>query len=113
MEADDPLRECDTCNITKPKSLFYRYKYCKRCHIKNYIKLHLSNARVANHLNISIDELNNIMNDDMNDPDRNDIGEHERYEEVISYLTGHSMRDSTIITNEVIENFLGENVESF
>jgi len=29
------------------------------------------------------------------------------------YFTGHSMRDSTIITNDVIDNFLDENVVSF
>ena len=62
MDTDDPLRKCDKCKITKPKSLFYRYKYCKRCHIKNYIKEHILNARIANHLNLSIDEINNQDN---------------------------------------------------
>ncbi len=115
----DPLRKCDTCKITKPKSLFYKYKYCKRCHIKNYIKEHILTARVANHLNLSIDEINNIMEnrDDVNDATRslltrNLFGEHERYDDVIMYFTGHNMRDSTIITNDVIDNFLDENVVS-
>jgi len=113
MNTDNPPRKCDTCKITKPRSLFYRYKYCKRCHIKNYIKEHICNARIANHLNLSIDELNNIMKINMNDSTRNLIGEHERYDEVIMYFTGHSMRESTIITNDVIDNFLDENVVPF
>jgi hypothetical protein len=121
MNTEDPLRKCDKCKIRKPKSLFYKYKYCKRCHLKNYIKQHILTARIANHLNLSIDEINNIMenrdniNDinDMNDSTRNLLGEHERYDEVIMYFTGHSMRDSTIITNDVIDNFLDENVVSF
>ncbi len=107
---DDPLRKCDTCKITKPKSLFYRYKYCKRCHIKSYINQHLCNARAANHLNLSIDELNNIIKIDTNDSKRNPIGEHERYDEVIMYITGW-IKNSTIITNDTIENFLNEIVE--
>ena len=32
---DELLRKCDKCKITKPKKLFYRYKYCNRCHIKS------------------------------------------------------------------------------
>jgi hypothetical protein len=114
MNTEDPLRKCDKCKITKPKSLFYKYKYCKRCHIKNYIKEHILTARIANHLNLSIDEINNIMEnrDDVNDSTRNLLGEHERYDEVITYFTGHNMRDSTIITDDVINNFLDENVLS-
>ena len=83
--------------------------------IKNYIKEHILNARIANHLNLSIDEINNIMEnkDDINDSTRNLLGEHERYDEVIMYYTGHNMRDSTIITNDVIENFLDETVVPF
>ena len=115
MVVHEPLKKCDTCKITKPKSLFYKYKYCKRCHIKNYIKQHIQNARIANHLNLSMDEINNIMEnrDDINVSTRNLAGEHERYDEVIMYLTGHNMRDSTIITDDVINNFLDEIVVPF
>ena len=98
------LRKCDRCKITKPKSLFYRYKYCKRCYFKAYINNHLTNARIANHLNLTIAELNNIMKIDPDDPIRNPIGEHERYDNIIGYFTGHDMRNSTVITNEVIDN---------
>jgi hypothetical protein len=113
MDIEEPLRKCNECKVTKPKSLFYRYKYCKRCHIKNYIDNHLCNARIANHLNLSIDELNDIMKIHMNDPTRNLIGEHSRRYEIMSYFTGHNMRDSTIITNDVIDTFLDENVVPF
>lgn len=111
---DDPLRKCDKCKITKPKSLFYKYKYCNRCHIKDYLKQHILTARIANHLNLSIEEINNIMEnrDDVNDTTRNLLGEHQRYDEVIMYFTGHNMRDSSIITNDIIENFLDETVVS-
>ena len=102
---DDPLRKCDKCKITKPKSLFYRYKYCNRCHIKDYLKQHILTARIANHLNLSIEELNNIM-------EHRDDGEHQRYDDVIMYFTGHNMRESSIITNDIIENFLDETVAS-
>ena len=111
---DDPLRKCDKCKITKPKSLFYRYKYCNRCHIKDYLKQHILTARIANHLNLSIEEINNIMEhrDDVNDATRNLLGEHQRYDDVIMYFTGHNMRESSIITNDIIENFLDETVAS-
>ena len=95
----EPLRKCDKCKITKPKNLFYRYKYCNRCHIKSYIRIHLQNARIANHLNISIDELNNII-----DPKRNGIVEHERYDEVMLLI----YNTSSIITDDIINNFLDE-----
>ena len=105
MDANnEPLRKCDKCKITKPKKLFYRYKYCNRCHIKAYICIHLQNARIANHLNISIDELNNILKIDCNDSRRNEIGEHERYDEVILLMCNSSF----IINDDIINNFLDE-----
>ena len=100
MDANnEPLRKCDKCKITKPKKLFYRYKYCNRCHIKSYIRIHLQNARIANHLNISIDELNNII-----DPKRNGIEEHERYDEFMLLI----YNSSSIINDDIINNFLDE-----
>ena len=102
-------RKCDKCKITKPKRLFYRYKYCNRCHIKDYIQGKLSDDKTANHFNLSIDELKNIMNTEINinDPSRNEIGEHHRYDEIIGYYIG-IYRQSTIITDDVINNFLDE-----
>ena len=101
---NEPLRKCDKCKITKPKKLFYRYKYCNRCHIKAYIRNHLQNARIANHLNISIDELNNILKIDFNDTKRNGIGEHQRYDEIMLLMYNHS----SIISDDIINNFLDE-----
>ena len=110
MDTDDSLRKCDTCKIRKPKSLFYKYKYCKRCHIKSYIKQHIQNAIIANHFNLSMDEFNNIMTSNMNDPTRNEIGEHERYDEIMIYYCG---TQSSVITDNVINNFLDENILPF
>lgn len=107
MNEEDPVRKCDKCKELKPKSLFYRYKYCNRCHIKNYIKNHILNAKVANHLNLSIHEFNNILKIDMNDPTRNAIGEHERYDEIIGFLLDFDNR-SIVITDDIINNFLDE-----
>ena len=105
MDANnEPLRKCNKCKITKPKKLFYRYKYCNRCHIKAYICIHLQNARIANHLNISIDELNNILKIDCNDSTRNEIGEHERYDEVMLLI----YNTRSIINDDIINNFLDE-----
>lgn len=106
MDNNEPLRKCDTCKIIKPKRLFYRYKYCKRCHIKNYIKDLLLKARAANHLNLSIDEFNNIITNNMNDPTRDEIGEHHRYGELMYYY--NRRLSSTIITDDVINGFLEE-----
>jgi len=36
----------------------------------------------------------------------------ENIKDMMKYFTGHNMRDSTIITNDVIDNFLDENVVS-
>jgi hypothetical protein len=105
MDNNELLIKCNKCKITKPKELFYKYKYCKRCHIKDYIKNHLLDARVANHFNLSMEEFNNIMTSNMNDPIRNGIGEHERYDEIMVYYCG---TQSSIITDDIINNFLDE-----
>ncbi len=110
MNNNDPIRICDKCKISKPKSLFYRYKYCKRCHIKAYINIHLLNARIANHLNLSIDELNTILKINTNNPKRNEIGEHDRYDEVMLLMTGWNISSSTLITDNIINNFLDEQI---
>lgn len=38
MDTNEELRKCDTCKIVKPKSLFYRYKYCNKCYYTDTIK---------------------------------------------------------------------------
>ena len=83
MNEEDLIRKCDKCKVSKPKSMFYIYKYCKKCHIKDYMNYHILNARTANRLNLSMDELNNILKNepfrtaDNTDPTRNELGEHE------------------------------------
>jgi hypothetical protein len=54
-----------------------------------------------------MDELNNIMTSNMNDPVRNGIGEHERYDEIMLILLNFN-KSSTIITDEIINKFLDE-----
>jgi hypothetical protein len=44
---------------------------------------------------------------DMNDPARNAIGEHERYDEIFGFLLDFDNR-STVITDDIINNFLDE-----
>jgi hypothetical protein len=99
MNGEDPVKKCDGCKILKPKSAFNRSKQCKRCHNKNYIGYHLLMARLANRLNVSIKELNNILNG---------LGEHERYDEAMLLMTGHNMPKSTKITDDIINEFLDE-----
>jgi hypothetical protein len=106
----DPVRKCNSCKQYKQRNEFYRYRNCKKCHITSFIRNHLLEARVANHLNLSIDELNNILNNNMNDPTRNDLGEHERYEEVMLLMTGHNMQPSTVITDDIISSYLDESI---
>jgi hypothetical protein len=108
MNEEDSIRKCDKCQESKPRSLFYKHKYCKRCHIKDYISYHILIARVANRLNLSIDEINNILENNSDDQTRNGVGEHERYDEVMLIMTGHNMSSSTVITNNIINNFLDE-----
>lgn len=102
---DDPLRKCDECKITKPKSLFHRYKYYRRCYIKSYIKGHINLARIAKYFNLSMDKLEEILTIKKG-PGRNCLGEHIRYDEIMLKLQGGIQ--STIITEEVIDNFLDE-----
>ena len=105
MDESQLLRKCDKCKITKPKDLFYRYKYCKKCHIRDYIKNNLLEAYTANHFNLSIDELKNIMNTEINinDPTRNEIGEHHRYDEIMLYYVNNQR-----IINDITDNIINE-----
>jgi len=109
MDDNEPIRQCSKCKIIKPIKLFYIYKFCKKCHIKNYIEIHLLNARIANHFNLSIDEFDNIMKININDPIRNRLGENKRYHELMNYI--RSAKSSTIITEYMINDFLEEPVD--
>jgi len=89
MNELEVVRICDKCKIIKPINLFYKYKYCKKCHIIDYINIHLSNARIANHLNLSIDEFNNIIN--------------------TNHIQNYNINSSSIINNNIINDYLDEN----
>ena len=109
MNEEDLIRKCDKCKVSKPKSMFYRYKYCKKCHIKDYMNYHILNARTANRLNLSMGELNNILKNepfrtaDNTDPTRNEIGEHERYAEVMLLMTDQNMSSSRVLTDNILD----------
>ena len=105
MEENELLKICDICKKFKTKTLFYKYNYCKRCHIKKHIKHKLLEAQTANHFNLSMNELKKIMNIDFHDPTRNEIGEHRRYDEIVDYYT---RIQSSVITEDIINNFLDE-----
>jgi len=89
MNELEVVRICDKCKIIKPINLFYKYKYCKKCHIIDYINIQLSNARIANHLNLSIDEFNNIIN--------------------TNHIQNYNINSSSIINNNIINDYLDEN----
>ena len=96
MNYDDPTRKysCNCCKMVKEKKLFHRYKYCNKCHIKDNIKNYLLTARIANHFNLSIEELKEIMNNI----------DHERYDEIILYYI--SNMSNSMISDDIINNFL-------
>ena len=101
MDTNDSLRKCDYCKETKPKSLFIKYKLCKKCEIKNFITESLKIALCAKKLNLSTLEIKDILKV-KNGPDNNhnSIGEHRRYDEVICiYLENNYKID------EIVENF--------
>jgi hypothetical protein len=89
MNELEVVRICDKCKIIKPINLFYKYKYCKKCHIIDYINIQLSYARIANHLNLSIDEFNNIIN--------------------TNHIQNYNINSSSIINNNIINDYLDEN----
>ena len=54
--------------------------------------------------------LNHIITNDLNDPTRNELGEHIRYDEVILLMTNNTISSSTVITNDIIDSFLDKNI---
>lgn len=116
MEETEELIKCERCKNIKPKELInIRSLSCNRCITKEYLKNYLLHARIANYFKLSIDELNNIMTRDMKDPTRDELGKHERYDEISEYYIGAQSYITTddinsVITDEVIDNFLDEKV---
>jgi hypothetical protein len=116
MEENGELIKCEKCKVIKPKELInIKYICCNRCIIKEHLKNYLLHARIANYFKLSIDELNNILSRDMKDPTRDELGKHERYDEISEYYRGAQSYITTddsnyVITDEVIDNFLDEKV---
>jgi hypothetical protein len=54
-------RKCIRCNSIKPIEHFYRHKLCKVCNNDIKVYNYITNVCVANRLNISIEELHEIM----------------------------------------------------
>jgi hypothetical protein len=86
MEEKRELIKCERCKNIKPKELInIIFLCCNKCIIIETLKNYLLHARIANYFNLSIEELNNIMIRDMEDPTRDELGKHERYDEITEY----------------------------
>ena len=101
-----PERRCKECKVYKDTSLFYKNYLCNRCKIIADIGNYLSMAKLAYHFNTNIKEIDNILEIDMNDPSRNLIGEHRRYDDVMGAFV--SMNNSQFNNREAISNYLKE-----
>tara|TARA_B110000444_G_C18321167_1_gene358455 strand:+ start:119 stop:427 length:309 start_codon:yes stop_codon:yes gene_type:complete len=99
-------KRCTTCNIIKNKNLFHKYSLCKKCAIINDVGQYLLFAKLANHFNKSIEEIDNILTIDDNDPSRNAIGEHIYYDDVMLELVKYS--NSQFNNRATITRFLDE-----
>ena len=102
------LRRCDHCKLTKSRDQFFRYKCCKKCHIKHYINLQLLYVRIANHFNVSISELKNMLQNDFQISYSYSMDDRQKYEQLVNLFKDLSMRQSTVITETTIEHFLNE-----
>lgn len=102
-------RRCKVCKIIKDKSLFHKYNLCNRCKIIAEVKIYLDNAKLANHFNKSIKEIEYILELDVNDPNKNPIGEHSKYDDVmLVYQTAGFFGNSQFNNRETISRYLDE-----
>jgi len=101
-----PERRCKECKVYKDTTLFYKNYLCNRCKIIADIGNYLSMAKLAYLFNTNIKEIDNILEIDMNDPSRNLIGEHEKYDDVMGAMV--EMYDSQFNNREAISNYLKE-----
>ena len=99
-------KRCSTCNIVKNNMLFHKNSLCKKCKFVGDVSKYLLNVKLANYFNKSIEEIENILTIDMNDPSRNEIGEHSNYDEVMLELVKYS--NSLFNNTETITRFLDE-----
>ena len=99
-------KKCKECKMIKNKTFFFKFSLCNKCKIVSDINLHLLYAKLANHFNTSIKEIENILEIDMDDPSRNDIGEHQKYDDVMLELVKYS--NSQFNNKEAITRYLDE-----
>jgi len=103
-----PERRCKECKVYKDTSLFFKNYLCNRCKIIAEVKNYLDNAKLANHFNTSIKEIDNILENDIDDPNK-EGGEHKKYDDVmLVYQTASFFSNSQFNNREAISNYLKE-----
>jgi hypothetical protein len=104
-----PERRCKFCKVNKDTSLFYKHSLCNRCKIIGEVKVYLDNAKLANHFNTSIKEIEYILELDDNDPNKNTFGEHSKYDDVmLVYQSASFFGNSQFNNTETISRYLDE-----
>jgi hypothetical protein len=102
-------RCCKECKVYKDTSLFFKYNLCNRCKIIAEVKIYLNYAKLANHFNTSIKEIEYILELDDNDPNKNPIGEHSKYDDVMLVWSNAGYYSNSIFNNtEAISSYLDE-----
>ena len=71
-------KKCVYCNKYIDSNLFILNYQCRKCKTIEDIEYFLSYAKLSNHFNISIEEIKDILTVD--------VGEHERYNEIMLEL---------------------------
>ena len=101
-------RRCNVCKIVKDTSLFHKYNLCNRCKIIAEVKIYLDNAKLANHFNTSIKEIEYILDNDIDDPNK-EGGEHSKYDDVmLVYQSAGFFGNSQFNNTETISRYLDE-----
>lgn len=100
-----PERRCKECKVYKDTSLFFKNYLCNRCKIIADIGMYLTIAKLAYHFNTNIKEIEYILENDINDPNK-EGGEHRRYDDVMGAMV--SICNSQFNNTETISNYLKE-----
>lgn len=100
---------CKECKVYKEVSLFFKKNLCNRCKIIADVKIYLDNAKLANHFNTSIEEIEYILELDDTDPNKNPIGEHSKYDDVmLVYQSASFFGNSQFNNTETISRYFDE-----